>query len=126
MFLHMTRRLAFATVHYMVNSSPELDRAFSAMSHPIRRRIVERLASGPATVGEASAGIRVSKPAITKHLHVLEDANVISRAVHGREHRLSLNARPLDGASGWLERQRELWERKFDVVEEYLEERRHR
>jgi DNA-binding transcriptional ArsR family regulator len=110
-------------VHLMVNSSPELDRAFAAMSHPIRRRIVERLANGPATVGEASAGIRVSKPAISKHLRVLEDANVIARAVEGREHRLRLNALPLDGASTWIDRQRELWERKFNVVEDYLAER---
>jgi DNA-binding transcriptional ArsR family regulator len=93
----------------MVNSSPELDRAFAAMSHPIRRRIVERLANGPATVGEASAGIRVSKPAISKHLRVLEDANVIARAVKGREHRLRLNSLPLAGASSWIDRQRELW-----------------
>jgi DNA-binding transcriptional ArsR family regulator len=108
----------------MVNNSPELDRAFAAISHPIRRRIVERLANGPATVGEASAGIRVSKPAISKHLRVLEDANVIARAVEGREHRLRLNSLPLDGASSWIDRQRELWERRFDVVEDYLEERR--
>jgi DNA-binding transcriptional ArsR family regulator len=108
----------------MVNSPLELDQAFAALSHPVRRQIVERLALGPATVGEAAAGTRVSKPAISKHLRVLEEANVIARAVEGREHRLTLNADPLDGASGWLDRQRELWERKFEVVEEYLEERK--
>jgi DNA-binding transcriptional ArsR family regulator len=110
----------------VVNDSPELDRAFAALSHPIRRRIVERLAQGPATVGQAAAGTRVTKPAISKHLRVLEDAEVIVRVVEGREHRLQLNGGSLDGASGWLERQRELWERKFDVVEDYLEERKRR
>jgi DNA-binding transcriptional ArsR family regulator len=110
----------------MVNSSAELDHAFAALSHPIRRRIVERLARGPATVGQAAAGTGVSKPAISKHLRVLEEADVIVRVVDGREHRLSLNAGSLDGASGWIERQRELWERKFDVVEAYLEERKRR
>jgi DNA-binding transcriptional ArsR family regulator len=108
----------------VVNRSPELDRAFSALSHPIRRRIVERLARGPATVGQAAAGTGVSKPAISRHLRVLEEAEVVVRVIEGREHRLSLNGGPLDGASGWLERQRELWERKFDVVEDYLEERK--
>jgi DNA-binding transcriptional ArsR family regulator len=108
----------------MVNRSPELDRAFAALSHPVRRRIVERLARGPASVGEAAAGSGVSKPAISKHLRMLEEANVVVRVVEGRRHRLSLNAGPLDGASGWIERQRELWERKFDVVEAYLEERK--
>ena len=110
----------------MVNSTAELDHAFAALSHPVRRRIVERLARGPATVGQAAAGTGVSKPAISKHLRVLEVANVIVRAVDGREHRLSLNPDSLDDASGWIDRQRLLWERKFDVVEEYLQERKQR
>jgi DNA-binding transcriptional ArsR family regulator len=114
----------FFIVHLMVNRSPELDLAFAALSHPIRRRIVERLARGPATVGQAAAGTGVSKAAISKHLRVLEEAKVIVRVIEGRQHRLSLNGGPLDGASGWLERQRQLWERKFDVVEDYLEERK--
>ena len=111
----------------MVNrAGAELDRAFAALSHPIRRQIVARLAQGPATVAEAAAGTEVSKPAISRHLRVLEDANVILRDVQGREHRLSLNGGSLDGASDWIVRQRELWERKFDVVEAYLEERKRR
>jgi DNA-binding transcriptional ArsR family regulator len=108
----------------MVNSGAELDRAFAALAHPIRRRIVERLAHGPATVGQAAAGMAVSKPAITRHLRVLEEADVIVRVVDGRSHRLSLNEGPLSTVSGWVQRQRELWERKFDVIEDYLEERR--
>jgi DNA-binding transcriptional ArsR family regulator len=107
----------------MVNNQPQLDRAFVALSHPVRRRIVERLAHGPATVAQASEGIPVSKPAISKHLRVLEEAGVVSRVIDGREHRLSLEGRPLGEASEWIVRQRELWERKFDVLEEYLAER---
>jgi len=110
----------------MVNGLAELDGAFAALSHPVRRQIVERLAHGAATVGEAAAGTGVSKPAITKHLRMLEKADVISRVVEGRTHRLSLNAVPLEDASGWIDRQRALWERKFDVVEAYLEERKGR
>lgn len=105
----------------MVN---DLDPAFDALSHPIRRRILERLAEGPATVGDAAAGIRVSKPAITKHVRVLEDSGVVRREVRGREHVLTLEHKPLTDASDWLERQRRLWERKFDAVEEYLDRRR--
>lgn len=108
----------------MVNSAAELDHAFTALSHPVRRRIVERLAQGPATVGQAAAGSGVSKPAISKHLRVLEEADVIARVIDGRQHRLSLKSDSLDGASEWIERQRRLWERKFDVVEQYLEERK--
>jgi DNA-binding transcriptional ArsR family regulator len=95
---------------------------FRALSHPIRRGIVERLAAGPATVGEATGGFDVSKPAISKHLRVLEETGVVSRVVEGRTHRLSLEPRALEGAAEWMERQRAVWGRLFDVVGEFLDE----
>jgi DNA-binding transcriptional ArsR family regulator len=103
-----------------VNSSAQLDRSFLALSHPARRTIVERLARGPATVGEASRGLRLSKPAVSKHVRVLEDAGLVRRAVEGREHRLRLEARSMTAAERWIERHRALWEKKFDAVERYL------
>jgi DNA-binding transcriptional ArsR family regulator len=105
-----------------VNNHPQLDRSFLALSHPVRRAIVERLARGPATVGEATNGLGVSKPAVTKHLKVLESAGVVRRAVEGRTHRLRLVAQGLADASQWLELHRSLWEAKFDVVERHLAE----
>jgi DNA-binding transcriptional ArsR family regulator len=96
---------------------------FRALSHPIRRGIVERLAAGPATVGEATRGFGVSKPAISKHLRVLEDTGVVTRVVEGRTHRLSLDTQRLDEAADWMDRQRALWERMFDVVDDYLKEK---
>jgi len=104
----------------MVNSLPALDRSFAALAHPLRRAIVERLGAGPASVGEATRGFPVSKPAISRHLRVLEEAGVVSRAIDGRRHVLRLEPRPLDGASEWMKRQRALWERKLDVVQEFL------
>ncbi len=95
---------------------------FKALSHPIRREIVERLADGPATVGVATAGFGVSKPAITKHLKVLEETGVIRREVIGRTHRLSLEPQVLGQAADWMDRQRALWGRLFDVVDEYIKE----
>jgi DNA-binding transcriptional ArsR family regulator len=95
---------------------------FHALAHPIRRGVVERLASGPATVGEATRGFGVSKPTMTRHLHVLEQAGLVVRAVEGRTHRLRLEGAPLTEAEGWLAAQRARWERLFDVVEQYLEE----
>ncbi len=100
----------------MVNDS------FRALSHPIRLEIVERLAAGPATVGEVTRGFEVSKPAITKHLKVLEETGVVTRVVEGRTHRLSLEPGALEEAADWMDRQRALWERMFDVVEDYLKE----
>jgi DNA-binding transcriptional ArsR family regulator len=95
---------------------------FRALSHPIRRGIVERLAAGPATVGAVTAGFGVSKPAITKHLKVLEETGVVTREIEGRTHRLSLDTTALDDAAEWMERQRALWGRLFDVVDDYLKE----
>jgi DNA-binding transcriptional ArsR family regulator len=101
-----------------------LDRSFVACSHPIRRGILERLAAGEMTVGEATSDFGVSKPAISKHLKLLEEAGVISRVIDGRTHRLRLEERPLDEAYAWMTSQRELWERKLDTVEQYLREQR--
>ena len=95
---------------------------FRALSHPIRRGIVERLAAGPATVGDATAGFGVSKPAISKHLRVLEATGLVTRAIEGRTHRLSLDTHALDEAAEWMDRQRALWGRLFDVVDDYLKE----
>ena len=95
---------------------------FKALSHPIRRGIVERLATGPATVAVATGGFGVSKPAISKHLKVLEETGVVKRVVEGRTHRLSLEPVALSAAADWMDRQRALWGRLFDVVDEYLKE----
>jgi DNA-binding transcriptional ArsR family regulator len=95
---------------------------FRALSHPIRRGIVERLAVGPATVGEATRGFGVSKPAISRHLRVLEETGVVTRVVDGRRHRLSLEPDVLSVAADWMDRQRAHWVRLFDVVDEYLQE----
>lgn len=98
--------------------------AFTALAHPIRRDIVERLSGGGATVGEASRDLGVSKPTISRHLKLLEDAGVVFRVVDGRTHRLGLRPETLADAAEWLEAQRMRWERLFDVVGEYLEEGR--
>jgi DNA-binding transcriptional ArsR family regulator len=97
---------------------------FKALAHPLRRDIVERLSGGVATVGEATQDLGVSKPTISRHVKLLEEAGVVSRVVEGRTHRLALRPEALAEASDWIERQRERWERLFDVVGEYLEERK--
>jgi DNA-binding transcriptional ArsR family regulator len=97
---------------------------FRALAHPLRRGIVERLAHGPATIGDATGGFGVSKPTISKHVKVLEEAGVVVRRIDGRTHRLSLDLDALGDAVEWIDRQRAIWERMFDVVDDYLEERR--
>ena len=102
----------------MVNSQDP----FRALSHPIRRGIVERLSAGPATVGEATAGFGVSKPAISKHLKVLEETGVVTRSIEGRTHRLMLDPTSLGEAADWMDQQRAMWTRMFDAVDDYLKE----
>jgi DNA-binding transcriptional ArsR family regulator len=97
---------------------------FKALAHPIRRGIVERLAAGPATIREATRDFGVSKPTISKHVKVLEEAGVVVRRIEGRTHRLGLDLDALDEAVDWLDRQRTIWERMFDVVDDYLEEQK--
>jgi DNA-binding transcriptional ArsR family regulator len=98
--------------------------AFTALAHPIRREIVARLSGGASTVGEASRGLGVSKPTISRHVKLLEQAGVVTRVIDGRTHRLALRPETLGDAAGWIEDQRTRWERLFDAVGEYLEERR--
>jgi DNA-binding transcriptional ArsR family regulator len=100
----------------MVNDS------FRALAHPIRLGIVERLAAGPATVGEVTRDFGVSKPAISKHLKVLEETGVVTRVVRGRTHLLSLQPQALEEAAAWMDRQRVVWTRMFDAAEDYLKE----
>jgi len=97
---------------------------FSALAHPIRREIVARLSNGAATVGDASRGLGVSKPTISRHLKLLEDAGVVTRVVDGRTHRLGLRPEALADAAEWIEQQRRRWDRLFDVVCDYRDEGR--
>src|SRR5205807_10550772 len=99
---------------------------FKALAHPLRRDIVERLSGGVATVGQVTQDFGVSKPTISRHLKMLEEAGVVSRVIEGRTHLLALRPEALAEASDWIETQRERWERLFDVVGEYLEERKER
>lgn len=78
------------------------------------------------TVGEATGDFGVSKPAISKHLKLLEEAGAITRVIDGRTHRLQLREQPLDEAYAWMTNQREMWERKLDTVDQYLREQKER
>jgi DNA-binding transcriptional ArsR family regulator len=94
---------------------------FSALADPTRRRILARLARGPAAVGEVARPIDMSLPAVSKHLDVLEQAGLIRRERDGRMLRCHLQPRPLEDASQFLERYRGFWEDRLDRLAEYVE-----
>ena len=97
---------------------------FAALAHPMRREIVERLSEGPATVQALTGDFTVSKPTVSRHLKLLEEAGVVSRVIVGRNHRLALEPQALADTADWIESQRARWERLFDVVGDYLQESR--
>ena len=104
----------------MVKYQVTLDDVFSALSDPVRRKIVERLTRGEHTAGELASGFAISQPAISKHIKVLERSGLLKRKVVGREHHLRLAPRAMRGATTWLEAQERFWNQTFDSLEAYL------
>ena len=105
----------------MVNySSERLTTVFLALADPTRRAILERLARGEASGTELARPFSISVPAISKHLRVLEHADLILHRKDGRTHRFRLAARPLKEAATWLEHYRHFWEAQFDSLDTYL------
>ena len=92
----------------------------SALADPTRRAILERLAEGAATVKELSAPFRISGPAISKHLRVLERAGLIARGREAQWRPCRLEAAPLQEVADWADGYRRFWEESYDRLDEYL------
>ena len=99
-----------------------LSLTFAALADPTRRAILSRLARGEATVTELAGPFKMSQPAISKHLKVLEKAGLISRGRDAQRRPCRLAPQPLAEANAWLEKYRELWEANFERLDELLEE----
>ena len=101
-------------------AADSLGAVFGALADPTRRAILARLAEGDANVAALSAPFRVSQPAISRHLKVLERAGLISRQRRATERLSHLEAEPLREATAWLARYREYWDESFDRLDEVL------
>lgn len=99
-----------------------LSLTFSALADPTRRSILARLASGEATVKELAEPFKISLPAISKHLKVLEHAGLIARGRDAQWRPARLEAAPLKDISEWVERYRQNWEESFNRLDDYLQE----
>ncbi len=109
-------------INCMVNdSSEQLNTVFLALADPTRRAILERLAHGEASGTELARPFSISVPAISKHLRVLEKADLILHRKDGRTHRFRLAARPMREAANWLEHYRQFWEEQLDSLDTYLQ-----
>lgn len=100
----------------------ELDRAFTALADPTRRAILARLANGEASVTELAEPFKMSQPAITKHLKVLELAGLISSRTDAKRRPRKLEPKRLEQLSEWIGSYREFWEESYQRLDEYLEQ----
>ena len=95
---------------------------YSALGDPTRRGIVERLARGELTVAEIRRPLRMSAPAVSKHLRVLEHAGLLQRRRNGRHQVCVLREQPLIEAGRWIETQTAFWAGSLDSLTDYLSE----
>ena len=106
----------------MGTATDSLDRTFAALADPTRRAILARLAVGEATVTELAGPFEMSLPAVSKHLKVLERAELIARGRQRQWRPARIRAKPLQEVAEWTERYRRFWEESYERLEEYLEE----
>ena len=103
-------------------TSDQLDLTFAALADPTRRAILARLAGGEASVSELAAPFRMSQPAVSMHLKVLERAGLVSRGRDAQRRPRKLEAAPLAEVTEWLERYRQYWEGNFRRLDALLVE----
>jgi DNA-binding transcriptional ArsR family regulator len=106
----------------VLDRSPSLDRVFHALAHPARRAILRQLAGRERILTELAAPLKMSFPAASKHVRVLERAHLVRRRVVGRTHICRIEGRPLAEADRWLEGYRDVWEANYQRLEALLEE----
>ena len=104
----------------MLIENDMLSLTFAALADPTRRAMLARLAQGPAMVKELAEPFKISMPAISKHLKVLEHAGLIERGREAQWRPAQLQAAPLKDVSQWLESYRKNWEESFDRLDEYI------
>ncbi len=107
---------------YNNSTSNKLDLTFAALADPTRRAILARLATGEASVNDLAKPFKMSQPAISKHLKVLERAGLISRGLDKQRRPRRLEPKALQEANKWIEQYREFWEARYDNLDLLLEE----
>jgi DNA-binding transcriptional ArsR family regulator len=97
-----------------------IDATFRALADPTRRRVVERLCAGPASMTELARPFPITLPSMSKHLRVLEESGLVRSTKHGRIRTFRIVPGRLESAETWLAGQRSLWERRLDQLDEHL------
>jgi DNA-binding transcriptional ArsR family regulator len=97
-----------------------LDDTLIALADPTRRAILQRLSRGEARVTELAAPFDISLNSVSKHIRILERAELVKRRVSGREHFLTYNSVPMESAAEWMQRHRIFWTERLDALEAAL------
>jgi len=97
-----------------------LNGTFSALANPVRRGVLARLQHGEVPVSELARSLRISGPALTRHLHVLERAGLITRSRSAQQRPCRLSLKPLVEMDAWMESYRSFWMETADKLEEHL------
>ena len=106
----------------MVNNTERLDRTFAALVDPTRRAILAQLERRTsASISELAEPFSIKLPAVMKHLDVLSEAGLITRAKSGRTVTVKLRPQPMREAMAWLSRYERFWTGSFDRLDAYLE-----
>lgn len=101
--------------------APVVDDAFSVISHPIRRQLIEQLARSERRVTDLAAGMPVSRPAISQHLRVMLDVGIVTERRDGRERHYALRRDRLRDIDRWLRRLDKFWEDRLHRLGEHLD-----
>jgi DNA-binding transcriptional ArsR family regulator len=101
-------------------ATDELSAVFGALADPTRRAILARLAEGEATVNELAAPFALKLPTVSKHLKVLQQAGLVSQGRKAQWRPCRLETAPLKEAAGWVERYLEIYQERFERLDEYL------
>ncbi|PQO41590.1 ArsR/SmtB family transcription factor [Blastopirellula marina] len=104
----------------MVQTTASIDDIFRALSDPTRRQVLERLSRGPASVSELAKPFSMALPSFVQHLGILEQCQLVRSSKQGRVRTFELVPQSLQTAEDWLGRQRQLWERRLDQLDDYL------
>lgn len=104
----------------MPSGDLQLDRLFGALADSTRRALLARLSDGDATVGELAEPFDISLPAISRHLRVLEDAELVARSRHGQYRHVSLNPAAFKRGASWFGTYRRFWGDSFEKLARHL------
>jgi DNA-binding transcriptional ArsR family regulator len=95
---------------------------FQAIADPTRRAILSLLAGQKLTLNEIAGHFNISRPAVSKHIKILAECGLVVVRQQGRERYCEAKPETLDEVSDWVERYRQIWEQRFDRLDEYLQE----